>query len=150
MRLTRYTDYGLRTLIYLGLHPHARVTVGAIATAFDASREHMLKVVQRLSSLGFVYTARGKGGGLMLASAAADIKVGAVVRRLEGTLEVVNCRQPACPILPSCRLQQALEEARNAFLEVLDGYTLADLLDQREDTLRALLGLPVGRHSYTD
>nr|MBS0020480.1 Rrf2 family transcriptional regulator [Gammaproteobacteria bacterium] len=150
MQLTRYTDYGLRTLIYLGLHSESRVTVRTIATAFNVSREHLLKVVQRLSALGFVRTVRGKGGGLVLASAPADINVGIVVRRLEGTLDVVNCQRPACPILPSCRLQGALNEARNAFLEVLDSYTLATLLDQREEYLRALLRFPAGVHAHTD
>jgi Rrf2 family nitric oxide-sensitive transcriptional repressor len=150
MQLTRYTDYGLRTLIYLGLHADGRVTVRAIATAFNASREHLLKVVQRLSNLGFVRTVRGKGGGLVLASAPDDINVGTVVRRMEGTLDVINCQQPACPILPACRLKSALNEARNAFLGVLDGYTLANLLDQREEDLRALLKHAAARQLHTD
>jgi Rrf2 family nitric oxide-sensitive transcriptional repressor len=145
MQLTRYTDYGLRTLIYLGLHRDQRVTVKEIAEAFKANRHHLLKVVQRLGALGLVRTLRGKGGGLTLAEAPEHINVGQVVRGMEGTLDVINCRQPACPILPSCRLRIALNEARDAFLMVLDGYTLARLLEEREDSLRVLLELPAER-----
>lgn len=142
MQLTRYTDYGLRILIYLGLHPGQRVTVMEIAEAFRANRHHLLKVVQRLGALGFIHTLRGKGGGLMLAGAPEHINVGQVVRGMEGTLDVINCGQPACPILSSCRLRTAMNEARDAFLKVLDGYTLACLLEAREDSLRVLLELP--------
>lgn len=137
MRLTRHTDYALRVLIYLSVHPAGFAPVSEIAAAFRVSQNHMNKVAQGLATAGFVETTRGRGGGLRLAKPAAAIKVGAVVRRMEETLALAECE--TCTIVRACGLTGALDAALAAFLAVLDGYTIADVGTHRR--LSALLGL---------
>ncbi|MDD3836871.1 MAG: Rrf2 family transcriptional regulator [Phenylobacterium sp.] len=142
MRLTAYTDFSLRVLIYLALHPEPRPTIAEIAQAYAISRNHLMKVVFDLGRDGLVATARGKKGGLRLGRPPGDIRLGEVVRRTEPDLALVPCFSPArqlCVITPACRLRAAMDEARAAFLDVLDGYTLADLVAD-PDPLIALLG----------
>ncbi|WP_082494271.1 Rrf2 family transcriptional regulator [Methylobacterium sp. Leaf108] len=145
MRLTRYTDYSLRTLIYLGLNDTGLSSIAEIARAYRISESHLTKVVHQLGRLGLVHTLRGRGGGLRLARPPAEIVVGAVVRQTEEDLALVECFSGgACAITAPCRLRRALGEALAAFLAVLDGYTLADLLgDGAAPDLAMLLGLPV-------
>jgi len=139
MQLTRHTDYSLRVLIYLGLHDERRVTVTEVASTFGISRNHLLKVVHRLSVLGYVHARRGRGGGLALARRSDAIRVGEVVRAMEGSLEVIDCSAPsACPILPACVLKDAVNNARDAFLAELDAYTIEDLLGRRRQLLQLL------------
>lgn len=140
MQLTRHTDYALRVLMYLSINKEGLATISDIAQAYDISRNHLVKIVHELAGHGFVQTYRGKSGGMRLALAPEEIGVGDVVRRMEGTLEVVNCTGPRCAILPDCRLRGVLTEARDAFLAVLDGYTLRDLIARRENRLVNLLG----------
>ena len=128
MQLTRHSDYSLRVLIYLALNPHRISNVSEIAQAFNVSRNHLVKVVHNLSKLGYISTTRGHGGGIALTGDAADISVGEVVRHTENTLEVINCIEPRCPIYSACRLKGALDEATAAFLDVLDNYTIDDLV----------------------
>ena len=144
MRLTQYTDYALRTLIYLGVSQGKRHTIRDIAEAYDISRHHLTKVVQHLHRHGFVAATRGKGGGIALARPATDIVVGDVVRRMEPSTALVECfdRGGQCAIQGHCKLARALREAFNAFIAALDEYTLADLLDEREERLRHVLGIP--------
>ena len=144
MRLTRYTDYALRTLIYVGLHEPRQSSIGEIARAYGISESHLTKVVHQLGRLGLIHTIRGRGGGLRLAKAPAEIVVGGVVRQTEDDLALVECFSGgACAITAPCRLRRALGEALAAFLAVLDGYTLADLLHGSEgDEIARLLGLP--------
>ncbi|MHC1998895.1 Rrf2 family transcriptional regulator [Methylobacterium sp. CM6241] len=144
MRLTRYTDYALRTLIYLGLNESRVSSIAEIARAYGISESHLTKVVHQLGRISLVQTTRGRGGGLRLARPAAEIVVGAVVRQTEEDLALVECfANGACAITPSCRLRKALGEALAAFLEVLDRYTLADLLaEDAAPDLAFLLGLP--------
>ncbi len=144
MRLTRYTDYALRTLIYVGLQEPQQSSIAAIARAYDISENHLTKVVHQLGRLGLIRTIRGRGGGLRLAQAPADIVIGAVVRATEEDLALVPCfGDGACAITPSCRLRGVLGEALAAFLAVLDRTTLADLIeDGSGPNLAALLGLP--------
>jgi len=139
MLLTRQTDYGLRMLIYLALHPERRATALEIADAFQISQNHLLKLIQRLAGAGVVNTYRGKGGGVALASPPKDIRVGDVVRELEHGLEVIDCNRPLCPIAPACDLREVLAGARDAFLAVLDDCTLEDVVHRRRDTLRLLV-----------
>jgi Rrf2 family nitric oxide-sensitive transcriptional repressor len=144
VQLTLYTDYGLRTLISLALAPDARQTVSSISRAYGISRNHLVKVVARLSELGYVRTTRGKGGGIRLARAPDEIIIGQVVRDLECELGVVECLQKQggrCVIAPACRLKSLLAEAMAAYLAVLDGSSLEDLVQQRARVAR-LLGLP--------
>jgi Rrf2 family nitric oxide-sensitive transcriptional repressor len=142
MRLTVYTDYALRVLMYVALQPDRRPTIGEIAASYGISRNHVMKVVYELGVAGYVETVRGKNGGLRLARPAPAIGLGEVVRRTEPDMALVPCfeaSRAACVIMPACTLRRALHEARSAFLKVLDGYTLADLTENRL-ALTALLG----------
>ncbi|NBC22981.1 MAG: Rrf2 family transcriptional regulator [Gammaproteobacteria bacterium] len=140
MRLTRYTDYSLRVLIYLAVRPDGFGTVQSIADAYQISRNHLMKVVQELNRRGYVDTVRGKGGGMRLRLPPERINVGRVVRDMENDLEIVECFGPGnrCVITPECTLKSALADALQAFLTVLDRYTLADLVGNAP-ALRRLL-----------
>jgi Rrf2 family nitric oxide-sensitive transcriptional repressor len=153
MQLTLYTDYGLRTLIALGLAPGQIQTVTSISSAYGISRNHLVKVVARLAEKGFVETLRGKGGGIRLARAPEAIRVGDVVRALESELGVVECLQTQggggrCVIAPACRLKGLLAEATREFLATLDRHTLDDMI-KPQAALGRLLGVPVGIEPYT-
>ncbi len=141
MRLTIFTDYTLRALIYLGVHQREGrlVTIGDIAAAYGISENHLMKIVHRLAKQGYVETTRGKGGGMRLARAPEQINIGDVVRGAEEDLAVVECFQrgsPECAIAPACELRGLLGRAMNAFFDVLDGQTLADLLRPQAQLIR--------------
>jgi Rrf2 family nitric oxide-sensitive transcriptional repressor len=143
MHLTRFTDYSFRTLIYLGVHGDALASIAEIATAYEVSEHHMTKVVLNLGRAGFVQTVRGRSGGLRLAMAPSQIRLGDVVRQTEEELAVVECLSTGqCPIRGPCRLEHVLNEATEAFLAVLDRYTLADLVGKTGPGLARRLGLP--------
>jgi Rrf2 family nitric oxide-sensitive transcriptional repressor len=145
MQLTQYTDYALRTLIALALTPGEWQPVTTVSTAYGISRHHLVKVVAGLAERGYVETQRGKGGGMRLARAPAQIRLGAVVRDMESELGVVECLEAdggSCVITPACGLKGMLAEATREFLAVLDRYTLEDLQLQRAPVAR-LLGIPV-------
>jgi len=145
MRLTLHTDYALRALIYLALRTDRRVAIREIAEAHRISENHLVKVVHSLGRGGFVATARGKGGGLRLGRPAAEIRVGDVVRFTEDDMALVACFQPngpGCALIDVCRLQRLIAEALQAFLAVLDGVTLADLVGGAQGpVVAARLGL---------
>lgn len=144
MRLTQYTDFALRTLIYLGASNGRRHTIRDIAEAYDISRHHLTRVAQHLNRHGFVVATRGKGGGLSLSSDASDITIGGVVRAMESPNILVECFDPVncrCVIEGHCKMTGAFHEAYAAFLSVLDQYTLADLLNDRSDQLREALSI---------
>jgi len=141
MRLTTFTDYTLRVLIYLGAYQREGrlATIGDIATAYGISENHLTKIVYHLAKQGYVETTRGKGGGMRLARAPESINIGDVVRGAEEDLAVVECFQRGnceCPILPACVLRGLLERAMSAFFEVLAGQTLADLLKPQAQLVR--------------
>jgi Rrf2 family nitric oxide-sensitive transcriptional repressor len=143
MRLTVYTDYALRVLMYVAVRPEPLPTIGQIADAYQISRNHLMKVVYELGQAGYLETVRGKNGGLRLARKPQEIGLGRLVRETEPDMALVPCFDPIraeCAITPACRLRGALSEARAAFLAVLDGYTLADLVSNGA-ALQALLGL---------
>jgi len=136
MRLTNFTDYSLRVLIYLGTRRgEARLaTIDDIAAAYRISRNHLTKIVHHLAREGYIETMRGKGGGMRLARAPEEISVGTVVRGTEEDFALVECCQDGnrdCPIIPACVLPPVLEHALQAFFRELDGRTLADLLQPR-------------------
>ena len=134
MHLTRYTDYSLRTLIYLGTRPEKLATISEIAAYHDISRNHLMKVVHQLGANGYIDTLRGKGGGIKLARPPEQIVVGDVVRSMEENMDIVACFQPdfnACVLAPACRLKTAMAEALQSFLATLDLYTLADLIGEQ-------------------
>jgi Rrf2 family nitric oxide-sensitive transcriptional repressor len=131
MQLTQFTDYSLRTLVYLSSHPERLSTVAEIALAFQISENHLTKVVNRLASYGYIETVRGRGGGMHLARAPQLINIGAVVRDMEEHFDVVECfnaQKQTCPLLPACALKAALHEARRNFMGTLDRYTLKDVV----------------------
>lgn len=131
MQLTQFTDYSLRTLIFLGAHPERRCTISEIALAYNISKNHLPKVVNRLSSVGYIETIRGKGGGMHLSREPRLINVGEVVRDMEGGFDIVECfdgKHQECPLLPACTLRSVLMDARRNFLAALDRHTLQDLL----------------------
>ena len=139
MRLTRYTDYALRTLIQAALMPEGqRLSVAEITATYDISRSHVMKIVQRLGQLGYLQNIRGKGGGIELGMNPVKINIGQVVRHMESNLQVIDCNSPYCRLQPGCRLQGVLGEAMSAFLGVLDKYTLADLLSNRDELIQLL------------
>jgi Rrf2 family transcriptional regulator, nitric oxide-sensitive transcriptional repressor len=134
MKLTNFTDYSLRVLIYLATEPERRATIAEIARTFDVSESHLMKVVHFLAQHGWLATVRGKGGGLGLGMRPADIVIGEVVRATEGPAVPAECFGPHpenCVISGACRLKAVLKEAANAFYAVLDKYTLADLMRNR-------------------
>jgi len=141
MQLTRYTDYALRVLMYVGIHTGRMVTIAEVADVFDMSHNHLMKVVQELSAKGYVKSTRGKNGGIELGRSPEAINIGEVVRHMESNFHVVECLDPGrslCRIIPGCALKKALQEAVSAFQEVLDRYTLADLLRNRTALNRLL------------
>ncbi len=145
MRLTQFTDYSLRVLIYLGLnHEGPLCTIRDVARHYNISENHLMKVVHGLSQLGYVDAVRGRGGGLKLARSPEQIMVGDVVRDIEKDTVLVECFDAdnnACRITEACALRHALAEAQRAFFAVLDRYRLSDLLRPRP-TLQRLLRIP--------
>ncbi|MEQ1669837.1 MAG: Rrf2 family transcriptional regulator [Hyphomicrobium sp.] len=129
MRLTSFTDYGLRALMRLASEPQRTFTTDEIAAEFDVSRNHLTKVVRELADAGFVATQRGGGGGFRLAKPADSISIGTVVRRLEDRHALVECFRSDggnCVLTPKCRLKRKLAAASDAFLKELDKSSLAD------------------------
>lgn len=131
MRFTRYTDYALRVLMYLGLKGEELSTIKEIAERYGISENHLMKVVHNLGREGFIETIRGRQGGIRLARPSKEINIGDVVRKCEDDLRLVECFDPTtntCPIADVCGLAGMIDEARAAFMKVLDRKTLADIL----------------------
>lgn len=130
MRLSTFSDYSLRVLMYLGAQPDRLATIAEIAASHGISESHLMKVVHQLGRCGFIETVRGKGGGMRLALAAKDIVLGDVIRHTESDFTLVECfaDNAECRIQGACCLHSILDQALKALFLVLDGYTLADLL----------------------
>jgi Rrf2 family nitric oxide-sensitive transcriptional repressor len=131
MRLTAFTDYSLRVLIYVATAPEGRATIGEIARAFHISENHLVKVAHRLGQVGLLVNTRGRGGGLRLAVSPSAIRLGSVVRETEGRDVPAECFEVGgsdCLIARTCTLRHVLAEAVDGFHAVLDKYTLADLV----------------------
>ena len=137
MRLTLYTDFALRVLIQVGLNDGKLTTIKEIAETFDISKAHLMKVVNDLSQKGYLNTVRGRNGGIRLMREPRDINIGQVVRDTENPLDVVGClgRRGYCPLQDICVLRGVLRDAIEAFLAVLDTYTLADLIKPQKAML---------------
>ena len=127
MHLTKFTDNALRVLILLSANPARKMNITEIAEACDIPRNHLTKVIHTMGQKGLLETARGKGGGVTLALDPATMKVGDVIRTMEGTEEVINCDNPQCPFLPGCKLRGMLRGAQNAFFDALDQHTVAEI-----------------------
>ena len=130
MRLTLHTDFALRVLIHVGVNNDKLTTINEIAKSFGISKPHLMKVVNYLGQKGYLDTMRGRNGGIRLMREPRHINVGQVVRDTEGRLDVIGCLESGgyCCIERVCVLRGALRDASNAFLAVLDAYTLADLI----------------------
>jgi Rrf2 family nitric oxide-sensitive transcriptional repressor len=142
MRLTVYSDYSLRLLMYAALRPGELVTVQQVADAYGISRNHLMKVAFELGRHGFLETVRGRKGGLRLARAPAQIRLGDVVRRTEDDFNLVECfshETDRCAVSGVCRLRGALARALKAYLATLDEYTLADLTRNHASLARILV-----------
>lgn len=139
MRLTRYTDYALRVLIHLTVVKGQLCSIAEIARTYGISQNHLMKVVNDLSRAGYVEAVRGRGGGLRLARAPEDIKVGEIVRHTEEGFGLTDCG--SCAIAPACGLTGVLGEALSAFMAVLDRYTLADIARKRGELTRLISAL---------
>ena len=146
MRLTDYTDYSLRVMLYLVVRREGLSTIQEISDAYGISKNHLMKVVQRLGELGWVETVRGRNGGLRLFEHSGAVTLGEVVRATESDFALVGCfpdergghRQ--CVIQSQCRLKGVLEVARHAFLSELDRHTIGELAEPA-GPLAALLGI---------
>ena len=138
MRLTSYTDYSLRVLMYLAIRPQGLSTVREMADTYGISQNHLMKVVFELGRNGILETVRGRSGGVRLARPAEQIRIGEVIRFTEAGSAMVECfgSGSGCVISAPCRLKRILKQAQDAFLSVLDGYTLADLVSGNSSLAR--------------
>ena len=144
MHITRYTDYALRVMIFSALKGDELSTIQEIATHYDISKNHLMKVVQQLNTQGYVQALRGKNGGLRLSRSPVDINLGKLFRDTEQDMALVECfnANSDCAISPACELRRILREALQAFITTLDQYTLADIVaDHRKPELIQLLRL---------
>jgi len=137
LRLKSYTDYALRVLMHLAAKPDRLASIGEIARTYRISHNHLMKVVHDLRKEGFVDSVRGRSGGIRLGRPASQISVGEVVRHTEAGFDLVDCG--SCVIAPACALTAALHNARRAFMDVLDGYSLESLVAEQKSGLRELL-----------
>ena len=130
MRLSEYTDYTLRVLMYCATHRQGLVTIAELAEQHGLSKNHLMKVVNDLARRGLIETTRGRGGGLRLLAEPETIGIGDVVRASETDFRLVECFDPstnACTLSPGCRLKHLFDEALQAYFKTLDGATLADM-----------------------
>jgi Rrf2 family transcriptional regulator, nitric oxide-sensitive transcriptional repressor len=149
MRLTLHTDFALRVLIQVGLNGGKLTTIEDIAQTFGISKTHLMKVVNHLSRRGYLDTVRGRNGGIRLMRQPREINIGQVVRDTEQQLDVIGCikHKHYCPIERVCVLRGVLRDATQAFLAVLDGRTLADLIEPERVLSSLLLNGRSSRHS---
>lgn len=144
MRLTNYTDYSLRVLIYLASKPdNTLATISEIAEAYNISKNHLMKITHELGKLGVITTIRGRGGGMKLAKSPHEINIGEIVRHTEDDFQLVPCFEEGstyCAISPVCGLKHVLHKALDAYLTVLNEFTLADIVVQPE-AYRKLLNI---------
>ena len=137
MRLTNFTDYALRTMIYLASFPEKRATAKEISEHFGISYNHVAKVIHHLARAEFIISHKGKGGGINLIQEPKDIQVSDIVKAVEPDFALVECftenRKTACRIEPVCKLKNILWDAKQAFVKELDQYTLADITDNQDE-----------------
>lgn len=141
MELSRFSDYSLRVLMYAAARDNQKVTLSELAQAYRISHHHLVKIVHYLGKVGYLNNRRGRSGGIQLGKKAEEIRVGDVIRHTETHFNLAECFNPAtdmCRISPTCRLKGVFHEARDAFLDVLDHYTLEDLVQNRNPILRLL------------
>lgn len=150
MRLTMYTDYTMRVLIYLSLRRNELSTISDVAKSYNISQNHLMKVVHHLALNGYIETIRGKGGGMRLAREPEDINIGELTRIAEGNHGLLECTDgPSnCCIQPACALIGILREAHTALYAVLEKYTLADLIKQPQPLTEILMPVHGGSEGH--
>lgn len=142
MRLTKHTDFAFRVLIYLAAQDEDKlVTIKEVTEAFEISRDHVMKIVQKLAKAGYIEALRGKNGGMRLGKKPQDISLKEIVTLMELTLEPVNCDDKPCLIKSGCQLRTILFDAQSAFLAHLENYTLADVAQTDSQTVYILSNL---------
>jgi Rrf2 family nitric oxide-sensitive transcriptional repressor len=147
MQLTQFSDYSLRLLLYLAAHGDRVVPLTEVSSAYGISHHHLVKVAQRLIAEGFVSSVRGRTGGIRLNRDPKEINVGRLIRLTEPNFHMVECFDRdanTCPITSACGLKGALHAALDAYIRVLDQYSLADFLPSREPLLRLWRGAAAG------
>ncbi|WP_417438971.1 RrF2 family transcriptional regulator [Idiomarina sp.] len=143
MQLKKYTDYGLRVLMYLATKEDTkRATIDELSGIFNVPRNHLNKVVHQLGKEGLIETRRGKNGGFLLAIEPADIRLDRVIRRLEGDEYWVDCHKPECAIFPVCELKNVINRGKETFYDSLSNYTLASLVSN-DAQIREFWGTPI-------
>lgn len=139
MQLTRFTDYGLRILMYLACAPEReKVALSLLSEKLNMNHNHVNKVSQRMAALGWINSTRGKSGGISIAPSSLELPIGTIVRELETQIEPIDCSGVECPLTGNCRLQGVLSEAARAFFEVLMKYRLGDVTQQDLGVLKIL------------
>jgi len=139
MKLTKHTDYAFRVLLYVAVKKDNELsTIKEVTQAFDMSRDHVMKIVQKLSKSGLIYAIRGKQGGIRLGRPANEIIIADVISLMESTLMPVNCEQPMCGIKQGCKLAEILFEAQDKYLAHLKQYSLADLIPANSQTVQLI------------
>ena len=143
MRLTQHSNYAMRLLMYCALKPDETVRLAEIAESYDISGHHLNKIAQRLVHIGAINAIRGRNGGIRLAKDPKDLNVGEIIRQTEENMLIVECfskETNTCPLISECKFRTLLMDALDAFLKVLDAYTLEDMV-AHPDCLRPLLGM---------
>ena len=138
MRLTRFSDYAVRVLLYLATHEDRLCSISEIARAYGISQNHLMKVVSDLAGPDYVQSVRGRGGGIRLARQASEINIGQLVRHTEGQVDLVGCGE--CVLAPACGMTCVFKQAVETFFRTLDAYSLADIMTKgRPALLRQIL-----------
>ena len=135
MQLTSFTDYGLRTLMYLSSRSEDTASVKEIAEYYGISRNHLVKVVHTLSQHGYIETTKGKGGGIRIAEGSQELRLGDLIMQLEPNMNMVECfdaKTNTCRITSACQLKHCLFEATQNFINTMNKYTLADTVKNKE------------------
>ncbi|MEC2057716.1 Rrf2 family transcriptional regulator [Peribacillus psychrosaccharolyticus] len=133
MRLTSYSDFSLRVLLYVAVNSEKLVTIKEISEAYEISSNHLMKIIYNLGKMNYIETIRGRNGGIRLSRQPADINIGELIRKTEEDFYLVECfkEDNNCVITPVCSLKHMLNEALNSFFLVLDKYTLEDILTNK-------------------
>ncbi|MDE2343294.1 MAG: Rrf2 family transcriptional regulator [Betaproteobacteria bacterium] len=145
MRLTRYTDFAIRVMLYLAAHEDRLCSIGEIAKAHGISQNHLMKVVSDLAGSGYVQSLRGRSGGLRLARTADQVNIGHMIRHTEGKVDLVGCGE--CPLAPACGMVCVFKDAVENFFVTLDQYSLADIMTKGQPERLRLILAPGGRPS---
>lgn len=131
MQLTLFTDYALRSLMFIASHPDRLTSVREISEHYNISRNHLVKVIHKLAILEYITTTKGKGGGLAMARDPDTLRLGDLIQQLEPNMDLVECfdrKTNTCRIINSCRLKHCLMDANAAFIQSLNKHTLADII----------------------